>query len=543
MSETLDNQIVHRWQGGQSMRGIARELGVSRWRVERTIALNNSARSADSALPVNAELPKARTNRSSKLDEYIPAIEQMLERYPNMTAVRIFQELKQRGYAGGFTIVRQKVKKLRLRPTSPLVVRFETAPGAQAQMDWSVYDIDFTGEGRRRVNLFSYILGYSRRQFITFSDRQDFEATVRGHVQAFEHLQGAAATCLYDNMKVVVTRWEDDQPIYNTRFLAFATHYGYRPWACRPYRPQTKGKVERPFQYVETSLLGGRTFRSLEHLNEVARWWLANVADTRVHGTTKMRPLDLHAQEQPQLLPLPANHYDTAAVVYRVVDGEGLVVYGNNYYSVPWHLVGELLPVRVTEPQLIVYNHSLDVVATHVVLKHVTGQRQVDPAHRPPPNYADQLDQLRQRFSLLGETASRFLEGLLRRPRGGRQQAQRVLTLLSSYRRDDVLAAMDRAVRYHAYSHSSLERILATEAKPKAAWQLLSDNEQETLRKLSEGNQGTARSSAAYQYLLFPPETNDDRQAEKEDQRDGECPPDTGATPGTSAGPQDPGEF
>lgn len=103
MSETLENQIVHRWQGGQSMRGIARELGVSRWRVERTIALNNSARSADAAMPVNAELPKARTNRSSKLDEYIPAIEQMLERYPNMTAVRIFQELKQWGYRVRYT--------------------------------------------------------------------------------------------------------------------------------------------------------------------------------------------------------------------------------------------------------------------------------------------------------------------------------------------------------------------------------------------------------------------------------------------------------
>ena len=88
-------------------------------------------------------------------------------------------------------------------------------------------------------------------------------------------------------MKVVVTRWEDDQPIYNTRFLSFATHYGYRPWACRPRRPQTKGKVERPFHYVEMSLLNGRSFRSLEHSNEVTRWWLANVADVRIHRTTE----------------------------------------------------------------------------------------------------------------------------------------------------------------------------------------------------------------------------------------------------------------
>ena len=106
-------------------------------------------------------------------------------------------------------------------------------------------------------------------------------------MRAFEHLGGVAATCLYDNMKVVVLRHDDDGPLYNPRFLAFATHYGFRPRACRPRRPQTKGKVERPFHYVETNLLNGRTFRTLEHLNEVTAWWLAQVADVRVHRETK----------------------------------------------------------------------------------------------------------------------------------------------------------------------------------------------------------------------------------------------------------------
>ena len=131
-------------------------------------------------------------------------------------------------------------------------------------MDYSPYDLDFTDEGRRRVYVFSYVLGYSRRQYLRFVETQDFATTVREHVRAFAHLGGVAATCLYDNMKVVVTGYEDDVPMYNPRFLAFATHYGYRPVACRPRRPQTKGKVERPFDYVETSLLNGRTFRDPE---------------------------------------------------------------------------------------------------------------------------------------------------------------------------------------------------------------------------------------------------------------------------------------
>jgi transposase len=81
---------------------------------------------------------------------------------------------------------------------------------------------------------------------VRFVETQDFATTVREHVRAFEYFDGLCATCLYDNMKVVVTGYDGDQPIYNTRFLSFATHYGYQPWACRPHRPQTKGKVERP---------------------------------------------------------------------------------------------------------------------------------------------------------------------------------------------------------------------------------------------------------------------------------------------------------
>ncbi len=234
-----------------------------------------------------------------------------------MTALRVYEELRGREFTGKYTIVKDLVRRLRPEPHRQPVVRFESGKGQQAQMDYATYEIDFTEQGRRRVNLFSYILGYSRRQYLRFVESQDFETTIREHVRAFTHLGGVAATCLYDNMKVVVARYEGDEPIYNTRFLAFATHYGYRVWACRRRRPQTKGKVERPFHFVETSLLNGREFRSLEHLNEVTVQWLAEVADVRVHRETKRRPLDLHAEELPYLIPIPEKPYDTAEVVYR----------------------------------------------------------------------------------------------------------------------------------------------------------------------------------------------------------------------------------
>ena len=274
MTEQKRNEIISRWQAHASIRQIARSLGMSRNTVSRVLAQIQARRAGD---PDGS--PSRR--RPSRLDPYQPVILELLSRYPDLTAVRLLEELRQRGFTGCYSLVRQRLSELRPRSARPPVVRFETAPGAQAQMDYAVYDLDFTSEGRRRVNLFSYILGYSRRQYLRFVEAQDMTTTLREHARAFEHLGGVAATCLYDNMKVVVSGHEDGVPIYNPRFLAFATHYGFRPLACRVRRPQTKGKVERPFSYVETSLFNGRTFSSLEHLNETTVWWLAQVADVR----------------------------------------------------------------------------------------------------------------------------------------------------------------------------------------------------------------------------------------------------------------------
>lgn len=500
---SLRNEVIHRYQNHQSVRGIAHDLGLGRWKVARIIVQHRQGREAEDGARPPAALGASPAQRSSKLDPFAAQLEQLLERYPRITATRAFEELKRSGYDGGYTILRERIKQLRVRPAKPLTVRFETAPGAQAQMDWATYEIDFTREGKRRVNLFSYLLGYSRRQYIYFTQRQDFETTVRQHIKAFEHLGGVAAVCLYDNMKVAVTRWEDDGPIYNTRFLAFATHYGYKPWACRVRRPQTKGKVERPFHYVETNLLNGREFRSLEHLNEVARWWLSQVADVRVHGTTKKTPLALHIEEQPHLLPLPALQFDTAQVVYRLVDTDGTIRYATNRYSVPWQLVDELLPVRITEDTVIVYNRSLSEIARHGLLQGQSGGRRIDPAHAPPRDHEAQMERLRERFAELGEIGIRYLEGLEGKKRYAKHQAQKILGLLHAYPKHDVVAAMERAVRYHAYGFTSLERILAHQGTPKPPWQQMSESGQESLKRLADSEPIGPRHSQEYQDLLY----------------------------------------
>jgi transposase len=496
MNEHTRNEIISRHRAGASIRRIARELGLARNTVSGVLGRVEAQRAGADVSP---------PRRPCLIDAYEPVIRELLARYPDLNAVRLLEELRQRGFAGGYTVVRLRLRELRPRSVPLPVVRFETAPGVQAQMDYSPYEIDFTGEGRRRVYAFSYVLGYSRRQYLRFVAAQDFATTLREHVRAFEHLGGVATTCLYDNMKVVVTGYEDDVPIYNPRFLAFATHYGFRPVACRPRRPQTKGKVERPFHYVETSLLCGRTFTSLEHLNETAAWWLAHVADVRELREFRKTPAQMHEEERSALVPLPAQPYDIWPVTYRTVNAEGLVTYRQNGYSVPWRHIGRIVPVRLTETELIIYDSEVAEIARHTLLPGTaTGQRSIQKEHRPAEDLRQRQAQLQERFAELGATAVRFWEGLLREQRYGKDHAQRVLALLGTYTRADLIAALERATRYGAYSHAAVERILSAQARPKSVLETLAEDERRHLPPWLDAEPVPPRPTALYQHLCDP---------------------------------------
>jgi transposase len=495
MTEAIRNEIVRLHYTGASQRAIARMLDLHRKSVFRVLKKHKERR--------DGMVEKERQRRPSLLDPWSDRMAQLVERYPNLTAVRLHEELRRLGFEGSYTIVREKLRTLRPRTTKLPVERFETAPGLQAQMDFSPYEIPFTAEGRRKVHAFSYILCYSRRQYVRFVESQDFTTTIREHVRAFDYLQGLAATCLYDNMKVAVTGYDGDQPIYNTRFLAFTTHYGFQPWACRPYRPQTKGKIERPFQYLSGNLLNGRTFTSLEHLNQVTAQWLAEVADRHIHRETKRRPIDLYEEEKPHLLALPAQPYDTARVLYRTVDSEGHVAWLQNFYSVPWQRIGELLPVRVTEHELIVYGPDVKEIARHELFPSgVTGQKRTLPQHRPGRDLQVKRELLKQRFAEFGPDGILFFDELLRTRRHGKDEAVRVLRLLTVYRREDLARALQRAVRYRAFSWSAVERIVASQARPRTAMESLAIEAQQHLDEILLDAPLAPRSTAEYQPLL-----------------------------------------
>jgi hypothetical protein len=335
----------------------------------------------------------------------------------------------------------------------------------------------------------------------------DLTTTMREHVHAFHHLGGVARVCLYDNFKAVVLRHDAEGALYNPKFLAFATHYGFRPQACRVRRPQTKGKVERQFHFVEMNLLNGRTFDTFDHLNEVTAKWLAEVADVRTLRDFKESPLERHQREQPHLLTLPTCDFDTALVAYRHVNVEGYVTHRLNFYSVPWSYIGQVLPVRVTASEVIIYSIALEEIARHALVPSTqTGLRQTLKSHHPADDPGQRAQLLRQRFSELGPIAVQFLDGLLAKQVQGKLQAQQLLALVAHYRRDDVRAAFERAVRFGAYSLAAIRRILAATAQPKPLLEELADLHRDTLDPLLRADAIGPRPTSDYQHLLLSEE-------------------------------------
>jgi len=191
-----------------------------------------------------------------------------------------------------------------------------------------------------------------------------------------------------------------------------------------------------------------------------------------------------------------------------------MVAYRQNFYSVPWRYLGQVLPLRITEEELIVYGRDLEVLARHPLLpRTTTGQRSELPQHRPQEDSKQREAHLRERFAELGPAAGRFLDGLLKSHRMGKDQAQRVLALLETYRKADLTVALERAARFGAYSLRSVERILAAQAQPKTPLESLGDQQQQHLREIIEDRPVPPRPTADYEQLyLYPPEPPDDDQ-------------------------------
>jgi transposase len=296
--------LRHYLERGLSKAEIARELGVSRRTVYHWIEGGQLDRDLDNAVVQYAPRPAI----ACKIDAFRPIIDTRLAEFPKLTATRLFDEIRAAGYVGGYTQVKEYVRGVRPAPVPDPIVRFETPPGHQAQVDFAEFRLPW---GKRYALL--VVLGYSRLMWLQFYTRQTMAVLMGGLEDAFGFFDGVPAELLFDQMKSVII--EDERAsggklLENAEFVRFAAHCGFRIRACRPYRAKTKGKVERPIRYVRESFFYGRRFLNDADLNAQAMSWLERTANVRTHRTTAEVPRARFERDERVLLkPLALRRY------------------------------------------------------------------------------------------------------------------------------------------------------------------------------------------------------------------------------------------
>jgi len=442
---------------GKGIREIAREVGVSRQSVRRALAAESQ--------PHYARAVSAGT----LLETYVPLVRE-LYLSKHLIGTRILRELRAAGYEGGRTILYDYLRTLKApRLAEKATVRFETAPGQQGQFDWSPYVVNL-GDELQPVIVFAMVLGYSRRKHYSASLDERQASIYEAIEDAIWHFGGAPKQLLVDNARALVSNASPAHFRFNDQFLELCGHYRVEPRACEPYRARTKGKVERPFAYLEEQFIKGSSWRNLEHfLDELARFEREDL-DVRVHGTTHQAPLERFAGELPHLTPLPPARFVGVQTETRKVSFDCLVSFRANRYSVPAAYAGKVVWLRVSRGRrLVVFSSRREVLAEHE-LRGGKGEIVMDPEHyallrqrQGARGYALLSAHFLERFP--HEQA--FLDGLVAQyhtsPAGPLRE---LLGLADLYPAVELCRAFRLAAEHNRYSHVFVRGLLEHGVQP-----------------------------------------------------------------------------
>lgn len=364
-AQILRLHFVEHWRVGT----IASQLRVHHSTVERVLG------------EAGVERERQRARRPSKLDPYMGFITETLERFPTLSAARLFDMAKARGYPGGPDHFRHRIAPLRPHRPREAYLRLRTLPGEQAQVDRAHFGKLTVGRAAERpLMAFVLVLSYSRHAFVRFSLAASLAHLIRGHVEAFSVLGGTAKVVLYDNMKSVVLERRGDAIRFHPTLLELAAHYRFEPRPVAPARGNEKGRVERLIRFVRESFFHARRFRDLDDLNDQADQWCATRAAERPCPEDPQRTVaEVFAEERPHLIALPDHPFPCEEQVEVHVAKTPYVRFDANDYSVPHRYVGRTLTVSATLETVRILD-AATVLATHP-RSFDRGQQVEDPAH------------------------------------------------------------------------------------------------------------------------------------------------------------------
>jgi transposase len=403
--------------------------------------------------------------RASKLDPFKPHIRHLLEKYP-YSAQQIFQRLRQQGFDGGYSIVKDYVRTVRPgRHNAFLKLAF--APGECAQVDWSAFGSVSVGHTSRRLSFFVLVLCYSRMMYVEFTVSQTMEHFLACHQHAFDFLGGVPTTIMVDNLKsAVLKRALGQAPVFNPKYLDFAEHHGFRIVPCNVGKGNEKGRVENGVGYVKKNFLAGLDLADFSLLNTEARHWLDTIANVRLHGETRKPPTQLWQAEKPSLQPLPTQPFDIATVSQVRASRQFRITLDTNRYSVPAHLAGQALTLKTYPDRLcLYYQHQL--VARHQRSYDRHGDFE-DPDHPKP--LLEQRKKARDhklfmRFLALSPQAELYYRHLEQRRLNPHHHVRQIVALSDIYPPQDVARALADALEYGAFAADYIANLLEQRAR------------------------------------------------------------------------------
>ena len=363
---------------GWSFRRIARELGVHRDTAARYVRLAEAAHRAPDGADSKPAKPAHRlgvdvpadplvgSGPRSKCEPFREIIKAKLDQ--GLSYQRIWQDLHtEHGFAGGYDSVKRFGR--RLNRTRPLPFRrMECAPGDEAQIDFGKGAPVIQPNGKRkRPHLFRIVLSHSRKGYSEVVWRQDTETFIRALENAFHHFCGVPKTLVPDNLKAAVIKADWFDPDLNPKIQSFCEHYRTTILPTRPRTPRHKGKIERQVNYAQDNGLKGLEFSSLQEQNRHLLEWETNVADTRIHGTTRKQVGKVFEEvERPALLPLPLGRFPFFHEAERIVNRDGHVEVDRGFYSAPPEYLRRKVWVRWDSRMVRIFDRRFQQIAVHV---------------------------------------------------------------------------------------------------------------------------------------------------------------------------------
>lgn len=445
LKEKKRKEILQTFKETGIIRKTARVCRVSRNTVRKVLGLTESK-------------PIISTPRPSKLDAYKAKIGYLVEE-KDLSAVRILEEIKSIGYQGGYSILKDYVRTIRPSKSRSASAPIAHAPGHEAQMDWSPHSVIIGGK-KNIVHTGSIVLCFSRWLYINFFTDETIDSVIALHEEAFKKLGHVPETITYDNMTTVGRHVGPGTVWINPTFKAFAKKYGFEVIILIPGAKDRHGAVERPFHYIEHNCLKGREFNNFEHLRNHGQWWLDNVANPRIHGTLRERPIDRLKREIPFLKPLPEKRFEKYKEIGRLVNRDFCIVYDTNRYSVHPDLVGKQSIVRLYHDYLEIWvDKKLAARHTYSSGKY---QREVLPEHEAAYRGSSfQSELLKKAFLRLGEFSETYFEGLKKeRGKSAGYHLSRILKMADRHGSDVVSGALAHAQRYGVYNADAISRII-----------------------------------------------------------------------------------